>query len=340
MRSALLVLAAVGLIAILLEFAGVGAGDVGKSFVEGLSGYSFSRGEFIGWGPASEVLRRMAPLVLTGLAVYLALQAGLFNIGAEGQLMAGGLAAAFVGSASAPLGFFGAILAIVAGLVAGLAWALPAALLKVCRGGHEVISTIMLNNIAAFVATFLIAGPMRDRGGQEAATAMVSDALRLQPIGVPPGVVLLPALLFGVVACAALGWWLYRTASGFELRSTGAGPRAALFAGVPVRRYVGRALCASGAIAGLGGALHLLGQEGKYTEGFSPGFGFDSLGVAMLAGKSPLGVLPAAALFASIDQGALRAQVATGLPKEVSAVLQGLIILLVAVVRYRRIAAR
>lgn len=336
-RVALLLSFCIGTLALLLAVAGTSGFDVVRSFFEGISGYSLERSEFVGYGPISEILRRMAPLVITGLAVFIALQVGLFNIGAEGQLKLGGLAAVFVALYVGVDGAVGVALAVLAAVGAGMIWAIPAGAIKVWRGGHEVITTIMLNNVAAHFASYLIAGPLKKPGSSEAASDFVSHSMRLSAIGDPGRTVTLqPALIVGVLLCIVAAWWLARTPSGFELRASGANPIAALFAGISVRRFAFWGMAASGGIAGLAGGLHLLGQEGRFAEGFSPGFGFDSLGVALLAGRSPLGIIPAALLFATIDQGSLRTQVATGLPKEISAVIQGLIILIVAVIRYRR----
>ena len=332
-----MILGAIGLLLFLFHLAGVKPFHVLRSFVEGVSGYHFERREFLGWGFLSEVLRRATPLIITGLGVFIALQAGLFNIGAEGQLRVGGIAtaaAALFFGIDGPLGIFTAV---VIGALAGMLWALPAALIKVCRGGHEVISTIMLNNVAGHMTTYLIAGPMLGQKGGDASTALIPDSVRLLPLGAEgKTLIIYHGLIFGILLCVAVGWWLFKTPKGFELRASGANPVASLFAGVKVKSAVLGAMLASGAIAGLAGAVHLLGQEGRYSEGFSPGFGFDSLGVALLAGRSPLGVIPAALLFAAIDQGAVRAQVADGLPKEVSAVIQGLVILVFALYRYRK----
>ncbi len=337
LRFFLVIAAAVGLLLLLFQLAGVKPFNIVKSFAEGISGYHFERGEFLGWGFISEVFRRATPLIITGLGVFLALQAGLFNIGAEGQLKVGGIVAAAVCLYFGVDGIPGLLLAVLLGAIAGMLWAMPAGLLKVWRGGHEVISTIMLNNIAGHLATFLIAGPMLGIKGGDPSTAQISDSIRLLPMGTEgKTLVIYHGLLIGIALCIGVAWWLFKTPKGFELRTCGANPVASLFAGVKVKTVTFGAMAASGAIAGLAGAIHLVGQEGRYSEGFSPGFGFDSLGVALLAGRSPIGVIPAALLFAAIDQGAVRAQVSEGLPKEVSAVIQGLVILIFALYRYRR----
>lgn len=337
MRIALVILACLGLLILLLVLAGVKPLEVFKSFIEGSLGIGFDGEGFRGWGAPSGTLRRSVPLIITGLAVYLALQAGLFNIGAEGQLRVGGIAAVAVGLGLGWTGFPAIIAASVAGAIAGLLWALPAGVIKVWRGGHEVITTIMLNNIAGHFTKYLISGPLQEKAGGEATTATLPVAAQLATLGTPgKTLVIYPAIFVGIVLCAFGTWWLWKTSAGFELRATGANQTAARFAGVNVKSMVLRAMLFSGAIAGLAGAMHALGQEHRFNEGFSPGFGFDSLGVALLAGRTPMGVIPAAILFAAIDQGAVRAQVQDGLPKEVSAVIQGLLILCVAIIRWRK----
>lgn len=335
-RIALVFLGCLGLLLILLILAGVKPFEVFKSIIEGSLGIDFDGG-FRGWGPLSGTLRRSVPLIITGLAVYIALQAGLFNIGAEGQLRVGGIAAVAAALFLGIGGTGGILVASVAGMLGGLLWALPAGIIKVWRGGHEVITTIMLNNIAGHFTKYLISGPMQAKAGGEATTALLPPDIRIATLGTAgKSLVIYPALFLGIAFCTVGTWWLLKTAGGYELRATGANATAARFAGVKTKKVLLWAMCASGAIAGLAGAMHALGQEHRFNEGFSPGFGFDSLGVALLAGRTPLGVIPAAILFAAIDQGAVRAQVQDGLPKEISAVIQGLIILCVAIVRWRK----
>lgn len=335
-RLTLAIAAALGVLAALLALAGVPLRDVAVSFVEGTTGWIPDRGEFVGWQPVSEVLRRATPLVLTGLAVQIALQAGLFNIGAEGQLRVGGLVAAWACLSLGLSGPLGIVVATILGAAAGLLWAAPAAWIRAFRGGHEVISTIMLNYVAVLATEFVVSGPMQERPGGEPTTAVIPEAASLSAITFGGGFVLYPALLVGIGLAILARLWLNRTPPGFEHRLVGANPSAAAYAGVKTKWVSLRALLLSGAVAGVAGALHLLGQERRYSMGFSPGYGFDSLGVALLAGGHPLGVLPAALLFAAIEQGAVRAQVAIGLPKEISFVIQGLLLLLVAYVRWRR----
>lgn len=337
---ALVIASSVALLFLLLLLAGVQPLNVLKSFAESNSGYDFATNSFRGWNPLSELLRRCVPLITTGLAIFFALQAGLFNIGAEGQLRIGGIAAIWAALTFGLSGPFGILIATLIGMAAGLLWALPAGLIKVWRGGHEVITTIMLNNIAGYFTKYLISGPLQAAPGGEATTKNLPLSMQIPVIGIPDKTLLIyPAIIIGVALCAFGTWWLMRTTTGFELRATGANAVAARFAGINVKRMILFAMALSGAIAGLAGAMHAMGQERRFTEGFSPGFGFDSLGVALLAGKSPLGIVPAALLFAFIEQGSVRAQIQDGLPKEISAVIQGLVILGVAVVRWRKKAS-
>lgn len=302
-------------------------------------------------------LRQTMPLLFTGLSVFLGLRAGLFNIGVEGQLIVGALAAAVVAlSLPGPLGLMGGA---IAGMAAGALWTLPAGWIKAYRGGHEVITTIMLNNIASLLTAYLVGGPLKAAGSQMPttgtieATSRLPSLLLLQPrdggsqwrlgsaddpamreigrvvfemsLGIPLGVVLI----------AVLAYWLYRSVAGYELRAVGANARAAEFAGVDARRVTVRSLAVSGALAGLGGALTAMGPEGRFFAGFSPGYGFDGLGVAILAGSNPWGIAPAALLFGALNKGALSVQI-LDVPKGITGVILGVLIIAFAAARVRQ----
>lgn len=281
----------------------------------------------------STTLKETTPLLLAGLAVYIALRAGLFNIGVEGQITIGALCAAAV--ALAVPNAFGALLAALAGSVGGALWALPAGWIKAYRGGHEVISTIMLNNIASGLTLALVAGPFKDPA-QEGTTsreivsaARVPDLLRFGDLQVSA------VLPIALVILAALAIWLKRTVAGFELRLSGENPRAAQVAGVDVKATVCRAMMASGALAGLTGAFLVLAYEHRFFQGISSGYGFDALGVAMLAGSQPLIMLGSALLFGVLNKGSASLQL-LGIPKGITWIVLGLLIVCFAAVRYRR----
>ncbi|RYG24652.1 ABC transporter permease [bacterium] len=276
-------------------------------------------------------LENTTPLLLAGVAVFLALRAGLFNIGAEGQFLVGALACTTV--ALRVPGTGGILMGTAAAVAAGALWAWPAGAIKAYRGGHEVITTIMLNNVAGLLTGYLVSGPMRAPGG-DTTTASVTEATRLPNMVNTPSFSINLALPFAVLLAVGLAWWLRRTVSGYELRVTGANPTAALYAGIDPRKTAVRAMLASGAVAGLAGAVQVLAFEGRFYTGFSPGYGFDALGVALLAGESALALIPAAFLFGALAKGALALQF-EGVPKGITTVVLALLILIAAALRAR-----
>jgi ABC-type uncharacterized transport system permease subunit len=205
-------------------------------------------------------LKETTPLLIAGLAVFFALKAGLFNIGVEGQFLMGALGATVVGLA--------------AGVLCGLLWALPAALIKAYKNGHEVITTIMLNNVAAALTLALVKGPLRDPGQEGSSTATLDASLWLPSLdfGTPTGRFSV-AILAGLALVVAAAIWLKKTVGGYELRATGANPVAAAFAGVKTKSVVVKAMCVSGALGGMAGALHVFASEHRFYDGFSSGYG-------------------------------------------------------------------
>ena len=279
----------------------------------------------------SASLANTTPLLLAGVAVFLALRAGLFNIGAEGQFLVGALAC--TAAALRFPGLPGILLGTLLAVVAGALWAFPAGAIKAYRGGHEVITTIMLNNVAIYLTDYLVGGPLRAPGG-DTTTASVSPASRLPELVHRGAFSVNVALLVALLLTVALAWWLRRTVAGYELRAVGANPTAARNAGVDPRRTTVRAMLASGAIAGFAGAVQVLAYEGRFYTGFSPGYGFDALGVALLAGEAALALIPAAFLFGALAKGGLALQI-EGVPKGITGVTIALLILLAAAIRSR-----
>lgn len=279
-------------------------------------------------------LKETTPLLIAGLAVFLALRAGLFNIGVEGQLLVGAITCAAV--VLRFQGILGVVLGIAAGTGAGALWAFPAGWIRAYRGGHEVITTIMLNNVAALLTSALVAGPLKAPGQESTTTASIPDTLLLPMVASGPDWSLSVALVLGVGLTAGVAWWLRSSVAGYELQAVGANPTAAEIAGISRRRVTTLAMMASGALGGLAGALQVLAYEGRFYSGFSPGYGFDALGVALLAGASAWGVLPAAFLFGVLAKGGTAVQI-LGVPKGITGVVLGLLILIFAAVRYRRV---
>lgn len=285
------------------------------------------------WGDAygfGQVIAKATPLVFTGLAVALAFQAGLFNIGAEGQLLVGSLATAAVGAAlpksmPAPVAV---ACALGAGAAAGAALGALPGWLKVRFGAHEVINTIMLNFIAG--ALVLWAGKRWFFMPETVHTRPVVPAARLPSLGLGES----PASwAFALAVVAAVGcWWLVaRTRRGYDLRALGKSPAAAEAGGVAVGAVVVGTMALSGALAGLVGSGTVLGYKGYFEEGMGSGAGFMGIAVALLARGNALAVVAAALLFGTLAQGGLAAGVLLRVPREILDVLQAVIILAVAV---------
>ncbi|MCE9634946.1 MAG: ABC transporter permease [Planctomycetes bacterium] len=268
-------------------------------------------------------LAESVPLVLAGLAVALPMRLGMFNVGAEGQLVLGGLAAGLAAAALPPAVAIPA--AVLAAIVVGGAWgAIPGAL-RAWLGVHEVLSTILLNLIAAPLAALVIRQAWAAEGGQipqsHVATATLSH--------------LWPALAFGAVLALAYDLWLLRTRTGLAARAVGSAPRAAEVAGMRVSRGIFLAMTIAGAVAGLAGAQQVLDQHGRYVEGFSPGFGFTAIAVALLGRGSGLGVLLAAVAMGALRNGAFAMDALGVAPRESATIVQGVVILVAAVAAAR-----
>jgi ABC-type uncharacterized transport system permease subunit len=263
----------------------------------------------------SITLVRAVPLMLTGLAVALAFRAGIWNIGAEGQLYAGAVAGVAV-ALSAPQGMPGWLLVpstLVVGAVAGAAWAAIPAVLRLRAGVGEVITTILMNFVGIHLAAWMVHGPLQEARGVFPQTDRIPDVARL-PILVPGSRL---HLGFALAVLLALGlWaWLRFTASGFRVRAVGASPGAARVAGrIDEGRVVLRVFLASGAIAGLAGVVQVTGVTFALYEDFSPDWGYTAIAVALLAGLHPVGVLISGALFGALEGGAGAMQREAGVP--------------------------
>jgi general nucleoside transport system permease protein len=317
-----LLLAAVVGDALILSF-GQSPGAVYKLLIDGTWGNAYGFGQ---------VLYKATTLTFTGLAVGLGLRAGLFNIGAESQLAAGGFCAALVGLLLPPgipallcLPLYLVAAAFGGGVVGG-----AAGVLKSRFGAHEVITTIMLNFVVLALLNYFTSAKLH-----------VPDTLHTAEIrsGALPRVdSFLPAfhgsaanvtILLAILSAVVMGWYLFRTRRGFELRAVGLQPAAAQYAGVNVAAVTWRALAVSGAIAGIGGVNYVLGYKHYYEEGFATGAGFLGIAVAIVGRSHPLGIVLAALLFATLSQGGLAVNALV--PKQMVDVLQAVVIIAVSV---------
>lgn len=271
---------------------------------------------------------KATPLIFGGLAVSLAFKCGLFNIGAQGQLLLGAVFAAFIGFSLQGLPAMAHIpLALLVGAIMGALWAAIAGTLKAFTGAHEVITTIMLNFVAFNLTDWLADGPWKDRspGNIVARTPAVAPEARLPDIaGVPLG------MIMAVLMAIAVWWLIWRTTIGFELRTVGQNASAAKYAGISVRRMTVLAMVASGFLAGLGGAIETLGVVGRFQPGFNAGLGFQAITIALLARTHPIAVVPASLLIGVMQAGASRMQFNSGVASEIVDVIQAIILFFVA----------
>ena len=275
----------------------------------------------------SATLVRATPLMLAGLGVALAFRAGIWNIGAEGQLLAGAAAAtasSFLLAGAPRVVLLPAV--IVAGGVAGLAWASIAEVLRRRRGVLEVISTIMLNFVALHLVGALVHGPLQEPLGIYPQSSPLPDAARLPRL--LSGTRLHAGFVIAVVVAPLLWWWLRSTAAGFRMRGVGASPSAARMAGrIDARRVAGMAFLASGGLAGLAGAVEVSGVTYALYESLSPGYGYTAIVVALLARLDPLAIIPSAILFGALESGALAMQRDAGIPSVVVTAIEAVLIL-------------
>ena len=291
----------------------------------------------------SETAVWATPYIFAGLAVALAFKGGLFNIGAEGQLAVGAVASSLIGYALPEwLGYdLPAIihlpLAVLFGVLMGGLWAAIVGWLKAYTGGHEVINTIMMNYIALNTTSFLLNGVMKDRSPTNviARTPLIADSARIPPIfdglRVHWGFILALLVAFGI-------WWLLnKTTVGFQIRTVGLNPDAAKYAGINVKRIIILTMALSGMLAGLAGAIEVTGLNYRHELGFSIGYGYDAIAIALLGKSHPLGVVLSAFLFAAMRNGATRMQFLTQMPVDLISMIQAFILLFVAadaIVRY------
>lgn len=297
-------------------------------------------GSFGSGAAFGRTLEKATPLILGGLAVAFAFKAGLFNIGGQGQLLIGAAFSAWIGFRfDLPMLLHIPLALVVGGATAALLGGV-AGFLKATRGTHEVISTIMLNFVAANLTDWLVSreGPWNDpTGGALARSPSVAESAEFPRVGeLPTGFVV-------AVAAAVLIWWVVRRSTlGFEIQTVGHNSHAATYAGISVTRITVLAMAISAFLAGLGGAIQTLGVNGRFEPGFNTGLGFDGITIALLARTNALAVIPAALLIGAMDAGSTLMQSRTDVEPEIISVIQAFILFFVAapsivrwIIRYR-----
>jgi simple sugar transport system permease protein len=270
-----------------------------------------------------DTLLQSVPLLLTGLSVALAFRAGVWNIGAEGQFIVGALAAFCVGQWM-PAGIVGVLAALLAAFLAGSVWGAIASLMKLWRGAPEVLTTILLNFIAIHLLGWCVNGPLREASAQYPQTDRLPEATALPLLG---GTRLHAGIVIALAICVAVWWLLYRTTTGLRLRAAGDNAAAARWAGIDVSKETTRAMAISAGIAGVAGAIELLGVTHRLYEGFAVGYGYSGIAVALLAQLHPLATLLSALFFGALSTGAGELQRAAGVSASIAVLGQALVIL-------------
>lgn len=280
--------------------------------------------------PFTETLAVATPLILAGLGVALAFRAGLFNIGAQGQIIIGATMAAWVGfTLDLPWGIH-LLLVIVAGIIGGGIWAGIAGLLKARTGAHEVILTIMLNYIAVYLLQFLLTRNSFQRPNSSQPISPRLDETAMYPRLFGDAFRLHWGFVVAVGATLLVWWLLHRSTIGFEFRAVGANPHASKTAGISVAKGYTLVMIIAGALAGLAGVAQVSGTEGVLTDGVAASFGFDAITVALLGRSTPWGTFFAGLLFGAFRAGGVTMQTLTGTPIDIVLVVQSLIVLFIA----------
>jgi simple sugar transport system permease protein len=279
--------------------------------------------------PFTESLVLSTPYIFAGLSVAVGFRCGLFNIGAEGQFFMGALAAAFVGYSIDGLpAYIHLPLAVLAGALAGAIWGAIPGFLKARFGAHEVVNTIMMNWIAFRLSDWLLNGPMK-AGGFRPVTPNVAVTAEI-PRFFPDPLRFNWGFVLALVMALVVYWLLFKTTLGFEIRAVGANPDAAKYAGMSVVRNFVLVMTISGALAGLAGTVQVLGVDHWVGQGFSAGYGFDSIALALLGKSHPFGVVLSALLFGILRGGATTMQSLARIPIHIISVIQGMVIIFVA----------
>lgn len=313
--------ASVAAIIVILALFGHAPRETAMTIAGGSFGSSFA---------TSETLIRAIPLILASLAVIVAFRAGVWNIGAEGQFIAGAIAA-FAAARPVDGSVFAIPIALVAGAAGGAAWGAIAAFLKNKRNAPEVLTTILLNFVALHLLGFLVNGPLQETRAQYPQSELLAAAL--PTIGRTR---LHVGLLLAVALAVIVHWLLYSTRFGLRIRAIGSNERAARYAAIAVERHLFLTFAISGALAGLAGAVEVTGVTHRLYERVASGYGYSGITVALLAALQPVGALAAATFVGALRAGAAELQRAMSIPSAIASVAEGVAIVILLLVSYRR----
>lgn len=292
----------------------------------GLALRALIAGGFGSWWGFLNAWTKTCPLLLTGLAVLVAFRAGFWNIGGEGQFALGAIVAAWIGTQAGWTAVTHVPVILAGAFAAGAFWCLIAAWLRVRRGALEVISTIMLNFVAAHLLSWLVHGPLKQASGaQPIGNEIAASAVLPRLFG--SAYPLHAGLPIALVAVGVVALFLGGTESGFRLRMIGGNADAARWAGVPVTRTIYRTAILSGGLAGVAGAVEILGVLGRLFDKVSPGYAFTAIAVALLARLRPVALVPAAFFFGVLEAGSSRMQQEADVSYVLVLVIQAVVIL-------------
>jgi general nucleoside transport system permease protein len=319
----LAVLAALAVGAIFLLVLNVNPGNVYIQLVRGAVGSTYDLAQTLG---------KATPLLLVAIGICIAFRANVLNIGAEGQVIIGGIATAAFALAFPDLpSWLLVILSIASGFLGGAVWGGIAGALKAWFGVNEILSTIMMNQIALRVLLLLLTGPMRDPSAAATSANIVQTAEIPRSAFLPtlyPQSSLHTGLLLAIALAFVVYFFLWRTVAGYRIRATGANPDAARYAGIHVRRTTVLAIALSGGFAGIAGSVEVLGVTHRALQDFTTGYGFSGIVVALFGLLHPVGAIPAAALFGGLLSSSTTLQSA-GISSAMVTVLQGLVVIFV-----------
>jgi simple sugar transport system permease protein len=282
--------------------------------------------------PITETLVAATPLIFTGLAVAISFRSGAFNIGVEGQFVLGafGASVAAIALKEQPMWLI-ILVSSLAGVVTGAFWGFIPGLLKAKTGASEVITTIMLNYVAAQIVLFGLRSEfLRQENSDQPISKVLSDFVRIPQIFDLPSIRLHWGFVVALVMAVIVSWFLFKTTRGFELRAAGFNMTAARYAGMSATGSIILAMVLSGGLAGLGGSMEVLGTVPQMSNDISAGYGFNAIALALLAGNRPLGIVAAALLFGALRTGGGLMQVKTGIPLDLLTFIQALVIMFVA----------
>ena len=280
--------------------------------------------------PITETMTVATPLIFAGLGLGIGFRAGLFNIGAQGQIILGGIFAGYIGfTFDLPVGLH-LLLAVIGAALGGAIWASIAGVLKATTGANEVIVTIMLNNVAIYLIGYLLTTPLLQRpGGANPISPPVPDSAAY-PLLLGSQFRLHLGFVVALLAAVAVWWLMERSTLGLQFRAVGANPSAARTAGMSVPWVTVWVMAIAGGLAGLAGSAQVLGTERVLTSGVAASFGFDAITVALLGRSKPLGTVLAGLLFGGLRAGGFAMQARTGTPIDIVLVVQSFIVLFIA----------